>query len=82
MAKIELYSVSLLQKDSLSPKKAAIERNGLFNQCAVSTNTNVIPVPASLELGLLFFTVTPEKSNKRGFFFFNPGERLKVLQMI
>lgn len=33
--KIELYSVFLLQKDSLSPKKAATERNGHFNQCAL-----------------------------------------------
>lgn len=35
MAKIELCNVFLLQKDSLSPKKAATEINGLFNQCAL-----------------------------------------------
>lgn len=69
MAKIELYSVSLPQRDSLSPKQAATEGNGLFNQCAVRTNVNLIPVPAPLELGLLVFTVTPEKSNKCGWFF-------------
>ena len=78
MAKIELYSISLLQKDSLRPKKAATERNGLFNQCAVRTNTNLIPVTASLELGLSVFTVTPEKSNKCRVFFVNSGERLSL----
>lgn len=66
MAKIELYSVSLLQKDSQSPKKAATERNGLFNQCAVRTKTNLISVPASLALRLLLCTVTPDRSDKCG----------------
>lgn len=61
MAKIELYRLSVLQKDRLSLGKAATERNGLFNQCDMRTNTYLIPVSVSLELGLLVFTVTPEK---------------------
>lgn len=65
MAKPKLSSVSLLQKDSF--KQVATERYRLFNQCALRTNINFLLVHASLELGLLAFMVSPEKSKNMGF---------------
>lgn len=39
---------------------------------------NLIPVPASLRLGLLIFTIIPEKSNKCAYEVFYSDERLHV----